>query len=246
MQNSVELLEKKYKEIKEIGFHKSINNYKNSGGMTLEKLLNSSGGDFNIPDFYDIEIKAIHNNFNKHIDLFSSAPDGSIINATKWISQEYGYPDRNYPNVKVLKGDIFANKLSMIGNRYLFRIKIDTIKEKIILEVLDHELHLLNNDLYWDFDSIKDKLIRKLSKLAIFYFEKKWINNELYFNYNKLNIYELISFDKFIECLKNGYVYMVFKTGVVKKGIHNGEFKNHGTSFRISVDKIHYLFNKIR
>ena len=243
MIDSFELLKEKFKSIQNKEYYKGVNNYKNSGGMTLEHLLNASGGDFSIPDFYDIEIKAVRKYYNKNIDLFNCAPDGSVINGTKWLAEKFGYPDKDYKNIKVLKGNIYANKLTQIGNNFLFKISIDYISKKVFLLVLNRDLRLLSKDIYWDFDSLKEKLIRKDSKLAIFEFYKKEINSEKYFRYTNLYMYMLKDFNTFLECIKNGKIYLVIKTGVFKTGKHAGNFKDHGSSFRIQRENIKDLFN---
>ena len=90
------ILLNKFNEIKEKGYIKSINNYNNGSGLTLENELGSTGGDFNIPDFMDIEIKSIYKYRFASIDLFNSAPDGSHFPAAPWITENYGYPDKDF------------------------------------------------------------------------------------------------------------------------------------------------------
>ena len=83
--NTINELIKDYNQIYKKGYMKSVNNNKNSVGLTIERELESTGGDFNIPDYYDIEIKAIREYFKAEFDLFNSAPDGKYPNASKWI-----------------------------------------------------------------------------------------------------------------------------------------------------------------
>lgn len=243
--DSFDILKQEFNKIKNEGYHKGVNNDRNSGGITLESLLKSSGSYFNIPDFYDIEIKAVRESMNNHIDLFNSAPDGSIVNATKWLSENFGYPDKDIPKVKVLKGNIYANKLNKIGNRFLYKLKIDYQKKRIYLIVVDYNFRLMTDEIYWDFDTLEDKLIRKDNKLAIFEFYKREINGDKYFKYIKLNIYKLKSFDNFIKCIENGKIFLVIKTGVFKKGKYKGNFQNHGTSFRICKENMSDLFDVV-
>ena len=100
MKHNYNYLITKFNEIKEMGYIKSTNNYSNNSGETLERLLGSTGGDFNIPDFYGIEIKSVRNKKNVVITLFSSTPNGKYAEATKWLSEKYGYPDKDYRNIK--------------------------------------------------------------------------------------------------------------------------------------------------
>ena len=243
--NSFLMLTKKFNTIKNLGYVKGINNNRNSAGSTLENLLGSSGFDFNIPDFYDIEIKALRKYYSAEFDLFNSSPDGGVVNAIKWLADNYGYPDKDYRHVKVFKGNVFSNRLSTIGHNYLFRLSINKNKERVYLEIVDYEYNLINKEIFWDFDTLRDKLERKLSKLAVIRFDKKFINNDVYYNFDSVKLYKLISFDRFIECINKGYVYVTFKSGVFKKGKYTGKFTDHGTSFRISIQNIEELFKSV-
>lgn len=244
MKNFIELNEK-YKIINKMGYIKAITNNNNSAGITLEKLLNCTGGDFCIPDFKDIEIKALRNNQNASFDLFNSAPDGSYFYSTKWLAEKYGYPDKDYPSIRVFKGDVFSNKFNSIGLYYKFKLKTDYKRKKIVLEIYNKKYVLLNNDIYWDFDTLKFKLNSKIQKLAIFTTEKNIFDSDLYFKYINLEMFEVKDFETFLELLEKGYIYISFKTGINKSGPYIGKFRDHGTSFKISKNNLEKLFNKI-
>ena len=206
--------------------------------------MGSTGGDFNIPDFYDIEIKAIRKYYNAEFDLFNSSPDGRHVTPAKWISEKFGYPDKDFKNIKVFKGNIYANKVSKIGLFYKFKLRINKDEERIYLQIYNYRYNLINEEIYWDFDSLKEKLERKDSKIAIFWYMKKEINNEKYFKFYKMKYYELKGFDQFLNCIEKGIVFVTFKTGVFKSGKYIGNFTDHGTSFRIGKMNMEELFNK--
>lgn len=86
--------------------------------------------------------------------MFNSGPDGKYICATQWLTENYGYPNRDYNKFKVLKADIYANKYNKIGLKYYFKLNIDNSNKKIILEIYDLKYNLINDDIYWDFDSL--------------------------------------------------------------------------------------------
>lgn len=237
-----DMLKQKFKNVKNQGYIKSQGKNKNSVGMTLENALGACGGDFNIPDFYDIEIKAVRGYYDAEFDLFNSAPDGKYINSTQWISENFGYPDRDYKNIKVFKGNIYGNSVKRIGMIYRFKLKVDRDEQKIYLEIYDLDYKIINEDIYWDFDTLKEKLVRKDSKLAIFWYCKRKINSEDYFYFYNMKFYKLISFEKFLDAIDKGVIFVTFKTGVNKSGPHIGKYTDHGTSFRISKENIRELF----
>ncbi|MBR5662884.1 MAG: hypothetical protein IKX00_04445 [Bacilli bacterium] len=241
--NSFEILKSKYQEINKKGFIKSINNYKNGAGLTIEHELKSTGGDFNIPDFMDIEIKTVYKYRDADIELFNSAPDGSHFPAALWVSNNYGYPDNKYKNIKVFKGNIYGNKKNYIGNKYEFQLRINRTSKRIELFVYKNNM-LINNDIYWDFDTLKEKLERKDNKVGVFKFIRKCINNEWYYKYEKLYLYKLKSFKTFLDLIEKGIIFVTFKVDVHKSGKYIGKISDHGTSFRIYFGNMHKLFYK--
>ena len=245
MDQNFEDLLKKFKEIRKKGYIKSVTTAKNGCGLTLEHLLNSTGGDFCIPDFKDIELKAIRNYKFADFDLFNASPDGKYVFPAQWIAEKYGYPDRDYKNIKVFKGNIYSRSLNKIGLFNHYKLRVDKENKRIILEIYDYYKNLINSDIYWDFDSLKEKLERKLQKLAIITVDKLYFDKDYYYLYKSINFYTLKSFDVFIDLIDKGYIFVTFKTGVVKSGKYKGKFQDHGTAFRISKNNINELYNKI-
>lgn len=242
--NFVNLLEN-FKRIHKQGFIKSVTSSKNGAGITLEYLLNSTGGDFCIPDFQGIELKALRNYKFADFDLFNSSPDGKYVYPSQWLAENYGYPDKDFKNIKVLKGDIYSNHLNKIGLFNQFQLKIDKVNKKIILQIYNYKNVLINEDIYWDFDTLKEKLELKLKKLAIITTEKLYSNREYYYFYKSIKMYKLKSFEEFINLIEQGIIFVTFKTGVSKSGKYKGKFQDHGTAFRISQCNIEKLFTKI-
>lgn len=241
--DTFELLKSKFKIIKSKGYIQSVNNYNNGAGLTLEHELDSTGGDFNIPDFLDIEIKSVFKYRHAEIDLFNSAPDGKIFPAGPWLSKNYGYPDKDYKNINVFKGYVYGNKLNYIGYKYQFKINVNYLLKRIELYIFENK-NIINKDIYWDFDSLKEKLYRKDKKIAVFTFIKKNENGKKFYKYDTLYMYNIKNFKRFLELIEEGYIFINFKIGVHKSGKYKGKFADHGTSFRIDLNNMHKLFYK--
>ena len=245
MNENFENLLTRFNEIKKQGYIKSVTNSKNGCGITLEHLLKSTGGDFCIPDFEGIELKAIRNYDFADFDLFNASPDGKYVFPSQWIANKYGYPDKDYKDINVFKGDIFGNHFNKIGLFNHFKLKVDNENKKIILEIYNYHKILINNDIYWDFDSLKSKLERKLLNLAIINVDKLYSNREYYYFYKNLKMYTLKSFETFIDLINSGIIFVTFKTSAAKSGKYIGKFQDHGTAFRISKNNIEKLFTRI-
>lgn len=235
----------KFSIIKRKGYIESINNYNNGSGMTLEHYIGSTSGDFCIPDFEGIEIKAVRHYSDCSISLFSSSPDGKYITPNQWIAQNYGYPDKNFSNMKIINGTISGDKLYKIGLFYYFKLRVDYASLKIILEIYDYQKNLINNDIYWDFDSLEEKLYRKLQNLATVEFLKKYFNGKNYYKYQDIRMYKLKSFNTFLNLINDGIVSISFKVGIHKSGKYSGKYSDHGTTFKIDKINIEKLFTRI-
>ena len=234
------LLREKFEKIKNIPVPKDNKNC----GLKLEELLETTGGEFNIPDFYDIEIKATQYHEKKEITLFSHPPYGNHVFPMQYISNKYGYPDRYYKNIKILKGLVKSNMKTKIGLFYYYKLHVNVPEKRIYLNIYNNFFQLIESNIYWDFDELKDMLERKLNNLAIFIAEKKIINNEDYYVYKELYFYKLKNFETFISELKNGNIYITINTGVYKTGYREGQFVDHGCAFKIKLINIEKLFIK--
>ena len=62
---------------------------------------------------------------------------------------------------------------------------------------------MIEKEAYVCLDSLQEHLMIKLNSLAVVYASKKVKNNENYFRYYKIDMYNLIGFEKFIELLNN-------------------------------------------
>lgn len=139
---------------------------------------------------------------------------------------------------------IFNNN-SIIGNRYIIKLKIDIDENKLILLILDINLNIIDNSIYWNLDDIQNRLHTKLNYLAYItgYPYKK--NEEIYYNYTNLKIYKLKNFENFIKLLETNKIHITFNIGYFRTGKRIGEIHDRGTAFRLSNECISELFTLI-
>jgi len=237
---SKKILMKKFNEIKDIPI--PVIGKKNCG-IVLEELLNTTGGEFNIPDFYDIEIKAAELHPKKEITLFTHPPYGPEIFPMQYLSDKYGYPDHDYKKIKVLKGIANAKRKSRIGLFYYYKLEVNDLDRRIYLNVYNKYFRLIDNSFYWDYDELQEMLERKLKELALFIVKRRIIDDEIYYVYNDLYFYKLKGFATFIDEIKKGNIYITINTGVNKTGYRVGKFVDHGCAFKIKLVNIENLFD---
>lgn len=216
---------------------------KGNAGITLEKTVGKMTDNFELPDYKGIEIKTKYSKKEKFITLFCATPD-SYLFEIKRIQKKYGYPDINFPNYNVFNASISANKKIKIKN-YYFKLHIDEINKKIILNVYNKKQELIDNLTSWSFELIKEKLDRKLKYLCYIHADRKYELNKIYYKYNNIKFYKLISFNNLLVSIKNGNTKITFRIGVYKKGKKIGQLYDHGTTFSINEEKITELFEEI-
>jgi len=189
----------------------NINNI-GSIGLTFEKLLGVKTNEFEITDFEGIEIK-IKNKYSKsYTTLFCCTSTGPHLHETERLKYLYGYPDSRLKSYNVLNTSIYSSYKNKVGIKYYFELKVDKIKKKIFLLIFNHKKQLIEDIVYWDFDTLKEKLYRKLKYLAFVKADKLLNQDKRYFKYYLMKIYKLKNFETFINLIENGTCGVVFFT----------------------------------
>lgn len=244
MEEEIKLLKEKYFKIKEMGYVEGIGFIKNGAGLTFEKLLGKETDNFSFPDYYGIEIKTKLVYSKMPIHLFTLIPDGKEFFEIKRIVNTYGY---------ICKGEKFrkfylsvkAGELSKSSIFHLFSLNVNYEKKRVEFLVYDRKGNLTNNDTYWDFDSLKKVVERKLKYLALIKTFVKTENDKRYYKYSLLNIYKLKSFEDFLVAIEKGKIIITFAIDYFKDKKRYGQVHDHGTAFTILENDLKSVFTKI-
>jgi len=244
MEQNFNELEKLFYNVKNKGWIKSEKKGPGSIGNTFESLIGIENNELEIPDFYQIEIKTKNKYSDSYTNLFSCTPTGPHYHEVERLKNVYGYPDTKLKMYNVLNTSIYSKYKIRVGLSYFFELKVDKEKEKLYLLIYDKKKRLLEDEVYWDFDILQEKLYRKLKYLAFVSAEKKILNGEKYFKYNNIKFYKLKNFNTFIELLDKGIIRISLKIGVFRDEKRMGKIHDHGTSFSIkekNLDKLYEL-----
>lgn len=245
MDLEIKKLNQKFILIKNMGWIKSIRKGWGGIGITFEHLLGNNENDFEIPDYNGIEIKTRRAYSKSNITLFNCAPEGPHYHEIERLKDLYGYPDSVCRNFKVLNTKVNANEITKVGLFFFFQLKIDRVAKKIFLLVYNSKKILIEDIVYWDFDTIYTKLYRKLKYMALAKALVKRKDKEEYFKYYKLTIYKLKSFENFLAALEKGKISISFKISVYRDGKYKGKIYDHGTSFNLNEENLLEIFDKI-
>jgi len=152
MKKAIDNLYKKFSDIKNLGWVKSIGNGNAGIGLTFEKLIGVPRNDFEIPDFNGIEIKTKKRYSRSYITLFNATPDGPHFHETERLRNEFGYPHSKLKQYKVLNNDVFANKLKGTVINYYFKLEVNRTEQKMFLLIYDKMGNLIEKEVFWYFD----------------------------------------------------------------------------------------------
>lgn len=236
-------LKKELDRIKKMGWMKCEQKNIGEVGLKLEKLLNKNPGNFEIPDYDDIEIKTKSSLREKSITLFNATPD-SYLFEIKRLHGLYGYPYSKMRQYKLLNNIVSCRKRTYIYNDVFFSLKVLWDKRVINLIVTNRQGEVIDNLTSWSFDMIEEKLNRKMKYLCYVEVNKYYENGQMYIKYNNDHYYVSRGFDCFIRLIERGVITITFKIGVFQSGKRKGQIHDHGTSFSIHENDLELLYKK--
>jgi hypothetical protein len=246
MKEEFKKLKEEFKKISCMGWIKSDSKNTSSAGCKLEQLMNIKSGKFEIPDYNGIEIKTKKLFSKSYIKLFNATPDGKYLFETKRLRDKYGYPDSKLKDVKVFNGSVSAEKLSKIGSIYSYKLRVDRKDKKIYLTIYNKKGNIIDEDTYWTFNLLEEKLLRKLQLLAVIdvLYKKENVND--YYCYNDVTFYKLRGFETFIDLVEKGFIRVTFKISIFRSGNRYKEMHDHGTCFEIKEENLKRLYEIVK
>lgn len=224
---------------------KSVSKSFGSIGITFERELDKNPDALYFPDYYGTEIKCTSRYSRYPLFLFTVAFDGPTFPEINRIVEKYGYPDKTYPDKKVLYEKVSCNKKTLINNKYKFKLEVDEEDEKLYLCVYDLNDVLIERESFVYLKTVEEHLILKLNRIAVVSASTKKLLDEKYFRYYKIDIYNLIGFERFLRLLKFGVIEVSLISRISKSGDDIGRYRNKNLVFSIKKNNIEKLFNNI-
>ena len=239
----------KFKEIFQIiknkGWVKSISNSDGSVGITFESLLGRKENNSVLPDYNGIELKCSASNSFHPITLFSINFDGPTKYETQRLANMYGKRDTIVKDKNALYASLSCNANYLVNNMFNFKIRIDTYSKIIYLVISDLNQNIIEEKCFIKFDTLQNHLITKLNYLAMVYANKKNIDGIQFFNYTRLEIYQLKSFDNFVKAIENDKIKISLILRISKSKANYGKPDYKNLTFAIKKYDLNYLFYKI-
>ncbi len=216
---------KKFLEIKNKGYVKSLRKGPTGVGYTLETLLGIKENNIALPDISDIEIKAHRSNSNNLITLFT-------FNRKAWI----------LPPLEAIRKYGSADKNGRMGIYYTMSLKPNSAGLFLFIDNLNISVRHISGEIIaqWNIENLAERFQEKIPALLFVSALTEERNGIEYFYYYRAQLMKgttpSLLADQFRE--EN----LVIDLRLHDKGTRA---RNHGTGFRVYEKKLPLLFNEI-
>jgi len=226
-------LKKQLKKIERLGFVESHRASDTGIGKTLEDLLHIKENNIPLHDIHGIaELKAYRRSAKSMLTLFTLEPLPQGGGRDRTLLDNFGYSKRNNGRSKELHSTLSCKKYN---NQSL---KLSVAKDKIRVQGKSKRLNI-----YWDIESVQKKFEAKLPALIYVLADTKEIKGKENFHFNEAYLLSGFDFELFKKMVKKDQIVVDFRMYYRQ----NGSVRNHGTGFRIKINKLYNCFeSKIR
>lgn len=221
-----ELIINQIKTIQNNGWVENYRNMSNGNvGNIFEDLMGIEENNFSLPDIgeYEIKTQRIKCQPVSLLTLCHIEPEPRSLKVVPYLLENFGWAHTNGIE-KSFRQTITTKGYSEKG----FKVRLD--KDKISVEIENKTISF--TEPYWLLSELEIKLKSKLkNQINVLALEK---DNK--FKYVNTVFLENFKFDKFIDMIESGHIYIDF----------NARTKhNHGTSFRIKQTNVQFLYETI-
>jgi len=221
-------LKKKLQKIKKQGFIKTHRVGDTGIGKTLEDLLDIQENNIPLHDISGVaELKAYRKGATSMLTLFTLEPLPRGGNRDKLLLDNFGYSKRNNQRSKELHSTLLCRRYNNQG------LKLSVEKDKIRIQGKGKRLNI-----YWDMKRVEKKFHDKLPALVYVLADKKMVKNKEHFHFNEAYLLTDFDFASFKKMVKKDEIVVDFRMYYRP----NGSIRNHGTGFRIKINKLYHAF----
>jgi hypothetical protein len=226
-------LKKELQKIKKLGFVPTHRTGDTGIGKTLEDLLNIKENNIPLHDIAGIaELKAYRKSAKSMLTLFTLEPLPKGGDRDRMLLDNFGYSKRDNGRSKELHSTLSCKRYN---NQSL---KLSVSGDKIRVQGKGKRLNI-----YWDMESVQKKFGNKLPALVYVLAEPKEIKGKEHFHFNEAYLLNGFDFELFKKMVKKDQIVVDFRMYYRP----NGSVRNHGTGFRIKINKLYNCFrNKDR
>jgi len=226
----IKTLKEKLRQIKKMGFVKTHRRGDTGIGKTLEDLLGIRENNIPLPDIGEVaELKSYRKNAKSMMTLFTLEPLPKGGDRDRLLLDNFGYSKRDNQRSKELHSTLSCKRYN---NQNL---KLSVKKDKIRVKGKGKRLNI-----FWDMESLRNKFNEKLPALVYVLADTKIVDGIEYFHFNEVYLLEDFDFELFKKRVRADDIVVDFRMYYRP----NGSVRNHGTAFRVKINKLDDCFSK--
>lgn len=226
-------LKKELRKIKKLGLVKTHRVGDTGIGKTLEDLLHIKENNIPLHDISGVaELKAYRRSAKSMLTLFTLEPLPKGGKRDRMLLDNFGYSKRNNQRSRELHSTLSCKQY----NNQLLKLSVE--KDKIRVQGKGKRLNV-----YWDIESVQKKFLDKLPSLVYILADTKEIKGKEHFHFNEAYLLSGFDFNLFKKMIGKDQIVVDFRLYYRP----NGSVRNHGTGFRVKINKLYNCFkNKVR
>ena len=225
---TIQTLQKKLRKIKALGFVKTHRKGDTGVGKTLEDLLEIKENNIPLPDIGEnAELKAYRKKAVSMLTLFTLEPRPRGGDRDRMLLDNFGYSKRKNERSKELYSTLSCRRYNNQG------LKIRIEKDKVCIVGKSKRLGI-----HWTMEDLQNKFKAKIPALVYVLAEQKQIRNNECFHFNEAYLLEDFSFEKFQNMISEDELVVDLRMYYKP----NGQIRNHGTAFRVKINKLYNAF----
>jgi hypothetical protein len=232
-----------FKKLKELGFIDSKRFHDTGIGKTAEDLLGVIENNKASADYKGlIELKSARELSEAMVTLFTKSPEPRGINNV--IRKTFGYFDEEFKDMKILHTTFSADKFNTCKGKFGFILEIEPKNKKIFIKIKNLETDTLDNSVtaFYPFSRLRDIMEHKCKYIIFIVAEHKREGGKELFKFNKAVLLSGLTFNKFLDFIKQGIIKYDFRLGVYRTGKLIGKTHDHGSGFRINKANLDKVF----
>lgn len=239
----IEKFKKDFLKIRDYGFVPSNRTHNTGIGKTFEDLVGVSENNIQEVDYEGlIEIKSARELSVSMVTLFTKSPTYPE-GANTYLRENYGYVDPTHPPLRILHTTISALNFNTCKQEFGFKLEVDDKSEKIHLRIKNLiKDEVIDDNIYYSFDELRNIVEKKCRVIAFINAEHKKVGDKEHFKFKDAKLLTGLTFEKFIEFVRDGTITYDIRIGVYKSGKQRGKTHDHGSGFRIQKRSISRAF----
>jgi hypothetical protein len=232
--------------VREKGFIYSARRGNTGIGKTFEDAVGVLENNNATPDFGQIEIKSQRQLATSRVTLFTKSPT-MPKNANTFLRNNFGSPDREYPEVKVLHTSVFHNRFNTHISGFGFKLECSDYERKMYLLIKNLSTEeIISREVYWTYEVLQKTVNSKLQMLAFVDAETMTEGEIEKFHFTNCTLFYGLRFNQLLDFAKGDKLMFDIRIGAYKSGRMNGKTHDHGSGFRVKSEDLYNLYDEHR